>query len=363
MKGGEFSEQKVLILYNRPSCSLESELGVLDEVEALKDALKTLGIGSEVAGILSLQEAREALKKSTAEVIFNLVESFDKDVISACLIPDLCKEFCRAVTGSTTPSLIKTTDKVITKGILRAHGMPTPNWRMIGGPSDLNSLGSLKTPFILKPILSDGSEGIYADRSVITPKGSLNSRTKALIRDLLEAFPCGIMAEEYVGDREVNITVIEKEKVPMVLELSEIDFSLLPAGRPKIVDYPAKWQKASLEYRYTQRVIPARLPHWRREQLIRLGLSCFELYGCNDYIRIDVRLDDESFWVIDINTNPDISSEAGLMAALKASRIEFVEFIRVILANAIRRKGDPNLRRDKKLPYRGSSGTNEEAHK
>ncbi len=333
MRGYDISEHGILILYNRPKGPLESELGVLEEVESVSDSLRALGIGFEAVGVEGIEDSLRILKERPEKIVFNLVESFGRDNLGACLIPELCERTGKVCTGSPTPALIKTTDKVITKGILKANGIPTPNWQVLGPEGRLREDLEGKT-LIIKPILSDGSEGIWADRCVIKPGEFEGPKSKALIHELMDSFPYGLMAEEFVGDSEVNIAVIEEGGRARTLGLAEIDFSLFPEGQPRIVDYLAKWDKSSFAYRNTPRVIPPRVSQNQREELSLMAIKLFYLFLCRDYIRVDTRIQGERFWVIDVNTNPDISPDAGFAATLSSSGWDFRDFIGKLAENA-----------------------------
>lgn len=336
----QLAELKVLILYNRPQGGQESELGVMREVDALEKALTQLQIPWEARGVSELDEVVLVLDEYPWHIVFNLVESFGKEVLRACLVPCLCRAKGFAVTGSSTPALILTTDKVLAKTILRANGIPTPPWKAIRSECEIDLIEGLSPPIIIKPILSDGSEGIDMMHSVIPKHRLRESSTISFVKGLLREFPYGLLAEEFVGEREVSITVLEGKDGPVAIEMAEIDLSQLPDDCPKILDYQSKWDEGSYSYHHTPRIIPARVREDMRERIMKEAVRCFQIFGCNDYLRVDVRLTEKNFWVIDVNTNPDISLDAGLAGTLIASGIPYEEFIGRVIENAKRRSKD-----------------------
>ena len=56
--------------------------------------------------------------------------------------------------------------------------------------------------------------------------------------------PC--LVEQYIPGRELNVSLVGFPTA-RVLPLSEIDFSGLPEGQPKIVSYEAKWSEGSAD--------------------------------------------------------------------------------------------------------------------
>ena len=161
------------------------------------------------------------------------------------------------------------------------------------------------------------------------------ARTERLHRQFGQA----VLVEQFVGTRELNVSVIEKAAGPAVLPLAEIDFSAFDPSRPRVVDYAAKWRTGSFEYSNTPRVIPAPIPEATATEVRRLALRAWNAAGCNDYARVDFRLDDGGrLHVLEINQNPDISPDAGFMAALTASGMTPADFVRTVVSNAERRR-------------------------
>ena len=69
---------------------------------------------------------------------------------------------------------------------------------------------------------------------------------------------------EFIDGRELNVSMLGFPSA-RVLPLSEIDFSDLPPGAPKIVSYDAKWTEDSPEWRGTQPVTAPIIARMRAE--------------------------------------------------------------------------------------------------
>ncbi|HUV66836.1 MAG TPA: hypothetical protein VMW24_23310, partial [Sedimentisphaerales bacterium] len=86
-------KNSVLILFNSPRSSgggqafVESEAGVLAEVQAVSDALEKLRIPHRAVGIRLFQELPAVLAAADEPVVFNLVEGFWADAEQANLVP------------------------------------------------------------------------------------------------------------------------------------------------------------------------------------------------------------------------------------------------------------------------------------
>ena len=113
----------VLVVYNLPVCPsndqgpsfAESDAGVLDEVHAVMKALDRLSVSARSVGIAGLNELTQLLYAANETIVFNLVESLPKRPLDATFVPTICQAYAKACTGSDTPSLLVTADKIRTK--------------------------------------------------------------------------------------------------------------------------------------------------------------------------------------------------------------------------------------------------------
>jgi ribosomal protein S18 acetylase RimI-like enzyme len=150
------------------------------------------------------------------------------------------------------------------------------------------------------------------------------------------------LAEQYIDGRELNVSLMQRGQELTVLPLAEIDLSALPAGA-KIVDYAAKWLSESDAFRQTPRVFP-KLPAALRAKVVAAAKAAYRALGCRDYARVDFRLDGRGRpFVLEVNTNPDISPDAGFAAALAEGEVSFDQFVRAVVENAAARAGQAAL--------------------
>ena len=281
------------------------------------------GIPHRQAGVRNLREVAGILATAGERLVFNLVEGFAENPADAMMVPSLCRAWRRGWTGNDTAPQLLTLDKWQTKAALRQNGLPTPQALIIEQGSKIR--GELfPGPYIVKPLRADASEGIDS-RSVVAAK---DERLYDAVQRIHEQFDDSAMIEQYIDGRELNVSVLWKDNDATVLPLAEIDFSAFDASRVKIVGYEAKWRQDSFEYQNTPRVIPAPLPEQVAQQVRELSISACRAVGCDDYCRVDFRLDDQLRpYILEVNANPDISPDAGFAAALQAAGIAFSQFV------------------------------------
>jgi D-alanine-D-alanine ligase len=329
----------VLVLHNRPRPDArysEADAGVMDQVRAVAEALAQLGVRPSVAGVSSLAQAAQVLAGSVEPVVFNLVESLDCPE-DAALVPALCRSHAKACTGNTTACLMLTTDKWQTRASLQAAGLTVPPGALVGVGRRVRPTQLGAGPFIVKPVATDGSEGITA-ASVVKGPGAAMNRLVAQIHEHLRQ---PALIERFVGQRELDIALVQKGRHAHVLAVAEIDFSAFGPDQPRVVDYQAKWVSGSFGFANTPGIIPAPLGKRLTQRVSDAAVAAWDAAGCQDYARVDMRLDGEQPVILEVNANPDISPDAGFSAALAAAKVGFAEFVGLMLANAMARLGAP----------------------
>ena len=332
--------EPVLILHHAlpppGSCqSVESDAGVMEEVQAVATALKRLGVSFRIVALESLTALPAILQSATERLIFNLVENFPGRPADAMQVPILCEAFGKECTGNDSTSQVLALDKWRTKAILKAAGLPVPSGIIIPpGQGSAMYTALPPPPWIVKPLFADASEGIHAS-SVIA--GGMTNLLKAVAR-VHRDFKHPALVEQFFGTREINISVYQDGDTIKALPVAEIEFRDFGKDRPRIVDYAAKWHTDSFEYKNTVRVIPAVMDKDTAKRLRAATLAAWQTMGCRDYARVDFRLDEAgNFVILEINPNPDISPDSGFAAALNTSRIPYQKFVSTMCGNAYSR--------------------------
>ncbi len=335
-------KKTVLIIHNavkaggaKDKFRLESIAGVLDEVKAVAGALEELGIEFQTKSIEKIEQLPAILEKSRSQIVFNLVEEIEGAITDACLVPAICLAHKKACTGSATPALLLSQNKWQAKAVLAAANVVCPAGVVVypGGGIELKNLP--KGRYIVKPALTDASEGIDSD-SVVDVRGSALQKC---VEKIHTQFGQPAIVEQFISGKEISVSLVERDGRAEVMPLAEIDFSAFSVGKPRIVGYRAKWLADSFEYNNTPRIIPADVSKKAAESIRRYAKEAWQAIGCSGYARVDFRLDeDENPFVLEVNPNPDISPDAGFPAAIAAGGITYCEFVKSILDNAIDNK-------------------------
>jgi len=108
-----------------------------------------------------------------------------------------------------------------------------------------------------------------------------------------------------------------------MLPPAEMDFSRFNDIRDRLCTYDAKFRPGSLHYEEIQLRLPAPLSESEYDLLTCTARAAYNAYCCRDFARMDIRLRDGIFYILDINPNPDISSDASMACAAEAAGFSF----------------------------------------
>jgi D-alanine-D-alanine ligase len=140
-------------------------------------------------------------------------------------------------------------------------------------------------------------------------------------------------AEVFIEGREFNLSLLDGPDGPQVLPPAEIIFEGYEDGKPRIVGYRAKWDDTSYEYHHTPRCFD--FPPEDRallEELKQTALRCWQVFGLKGYVRVDLRVDSSGRpWILEINTNPCLSPDAGYPAAAARAGYSLADVINQLI--------------------------------
>jgi D-alanine-D-alanine ligase len=302
------------------------------------EALSRLGIPAAPLDIRreDLADARPEtafatrLRDRSPSCIFNLFEGFSDD-------SSLEHDFCRFLeasglpyTGNGPDALAACHDKARARVLLERGGVPVPDGICVRSCSDLAGI-AFPAPFFVKPAHEDGSVGI--DESSLVR--SLDALEGVVSRKLLH-HPDGLVVEEFLSGREFSVAFLEGAPEPV--GISVIEYDHFPGLSPYL-NYASKWDPKAPDFVISPRSAE-HLPHALIRSIGALAARSGTVLGCRGYFRVDVRerRPGGDLRVIDVNPNPDISSDAGFARQAGEAGIHYASLIERIVALALERK-------------------------
>jgi D-alanine-D-alanine ligase len=312
---------KILVLHSDIAADAPpEELDTLIAAEAVAKALTARGHAVEQAPFR--QEALpELLARTAPEIVFNLVEGVDGQGRLAPIAPEILAAHRMSFTGATADAMAFTNDKPLTKRKLRDAGLATPDWAVPPAWKDLAD-----GRWIVKAALEDASLGLD-DQCVVEA-----AQVKTRADQCATRFGGDWFAERYVEGREFNIAMLDGQVLPM----AEMRFEHWPEGKPRIVGYDAKWEEDSTGWNGTVRAFGVEKNEPRLAENLRSACEkVWPLFGLTGFARVDFRVGhDGAPLILEINTNPCISPDAGFAAAAAEAGMSYEALIEAIVEAA-----------------------------
>lgn len=258
-------------------------------------------------------------------IVFNWCEGLPGIVHSEWLAAKNLEMLGFTFTGADSATLALSQDKFRVKLLLDQAGIPTPAWRVFHypDPADWKLF-----PAIVKPMQEHCSAGITADSVVFNP-----AQLKDRIAFVLEGYKQPALVEDFIDGREFHVSVWGNESLT-VLPPAEMDFSFFNDVRKRLCTYDSKFIPGSEHYEKIETLLPAPLTNEELKTLDEVCQSSYRAVGCRDYARMDIRLRDGIFYVLDVNPNADISSDASMACAADAAGITYGQMGSIIVEMA-----------------------------
>jgi len=325
-------------IYRREKVSEDSVAKVAEIV------CQTLNQSGVEAVLIPLQRSMfnflRKIKELNVQVVVNLCEGFFGNPHWESNVAAVMEVLHIPFTGNGARTLALCQDKHQAKAILSSFNLPVAPSQLI---TSADEIVELRFPMIIKPNSEDASLGVHPE-SVVYDRQSLADQIKRVI----ETYEQPAIVEEYIEGREFNVAILDDGE-PKALPVSEIDFSTMPPGFPHICSYEAKWYPEHVLYETTKPVCPARIESELEARLQAIAISAFKVMGCRDYARADIRMNEAGeLFILEVNPNPDVSLDAGYARALKAAGIDYADFWKLMISNALKRKETDGTATDKR---------------
>ncbi len=221
-----------------------------------------------------------------------------------------------AYTGSGVLASAIGMNKVITKQLLSALGIPTPRYAVFRDPSAAKDRpGDLPSGFAVPVVVKPSSEGSTIGVTIVEDPQAIRAAYD-------EAFRYGreILVEEYIRGVEATVGILEESPLPVVEVLPKEGF----------YDYQSKYTKGMTTY-----IVPARWPEETTREVQRLALEVHRRFGCRGLSRVDFRITpDGDPYVLEINTLPGMTETSLVPMAAKAAGISYDELVAKIVRMA-----------------------------
>jgi D-alanine-D-alanine ligase len=310
-----------------------SECDSEETISAIIGALKKRGHTVEAIDV-EYPTLVSYFRKNRVDMVFNIAEGV-KGKFRESEVPAILDYLNIPYTGSNTFSLALALNKSLTKKILKAENIPTPNFQtFIKGDEKLSP--ELKFPLIVKPNCEGSAKGINKTNVVHTEEELYNK-----IREVITVYRQEALVEEFIEGRELTVGILENGKVT-ILPILEIDFS----GCKNSGEYFYSWRMKEYQGNVDMGLVPtfhcpAKLDPETEKKVKEVALRTHRAVGCLDISRTDIRLDKfNTPYVLEINPLPGLDpKDSNFPAMAYAAGMKYDDLIEAILLSASERKG------------------------
>ena len=212
-------------------------------------------------------------------------------------------------TGSGVMASALAMDKVRTKMVWTAAGIPTPRFEVIDAQSDWAGVASrLGLPLIVKPVREGSTIGLT---KVLQAVDLAQAYATAAKHDPL------VMAEEFISGQELTAGFLGETALPLI----RIE---APQGN---YDYQNKYFSDETKYH-----CPCGLPEVEEQRIRDLVMKSARALGCAGWGRADlIRRADGSVQFLEMNTSPGMTGHSLVPMAARQAGLSFNDLVLRIL--------------------------------
>ena len=162
---------------------------------------------------------------------------------------------------------------------------------------------------VIKPINEGSSVNVY-----ICNKSNF-------IKNLYKLKKYGeVLLEKFIPGREIQVAILDKKKLGII--------ELKP--KRKFYDYKAKYDPKAK----TEHIIPVRISKKNYDKVTTLALKAHKLLKCRGITRSDFRFFRNKFYLLEINTQPGMTSLSLVPEIARHKNISFIQLIEKIINDA-----------------------------
>ena len=208
-------------------------------------------------------------------------------------------------------------DKAVSKQILDACGIPTPNWRLLSyGLDEAEPLAqTLPMPCVIKTIGGGSSLGVYLPED--------RTELKRALEEVLR-YGAKVLAEERIYGRELTDAVLGERYLPPVETFPSVEN----------FDYEAKYQAGG-----AKEICPAELTEEQAKAVGEMALRVHKALGLAVYSRTDMIMDENGqLWCLEANSLPGMTPTSFVPKEAAAVGISYDDLCEEIVRQSLKIK-------------------------
>jgi D-alanine-D-alanine ligase len=224
-------------------------------------------------------------------------------------------------TGSGVMASAIAMDKVMTKRVWLAEGLPTPRYVCLAPEDQARERirtvpDDLGLPLIVKPPREGSSIGVTKVKGYSEMQDAVT---------LSSQYDPDVLCEEFIEGEEVTCPVLGDGASAQALPVIRI---VAPEGA---YDYQNKYFTDDVHY-----LVPSGLPEEEEREIQRLVVAAYRTLGCRGWGRADlmIRASDRKPFLLEMNTSPGMTGHSLVPMSAKAAGISYEQLCVQLVAAA-----------------------------
>jgi D-alanine-D-alanine ligase len=224
-------------------------------------------------------------------------------------------------TGSGVMASAIAMDKVMTKRVWLAEGLPTPRWVWLSPDRQQRDAvvavpDTLGLPLIVKPPREGSSIGVSKVQGYSQMQDAVTLATR---------YDPDVLCEEFIEGEEVTCPVLGSGAAARALPVVRIE---APEGA---YDYQNKYFTDVTQYH-----CPSGLPAAEEAEIQRIVVAAYRTLGCRGWGRADlmIRAKDRKPFLLEMNTSPGMTGHSLVPMSARAAGISYEDLCLRLLADA-----------------------------
>ena len=257
------------------------------------------------------------LKNNKIDLVFNALHGGDGEngIFQSFLEKSNIK-----FTGSDSIASKIAMNKNKTKILCQENLIPTPKWDYL----DFNKLSFVDLNYNIlinkyqkSCVIKPANDGSSIGMTII-----YNNLNKDKIVEGLKkctAISKKVIIEEYIPGREFTVCILGNKALPIV--------EILP--RNKYYDFKSKYTEGECDY-----IVPADISKTIQNKMNNYALELNKIIGCNHYSRVDLRMDGNNIFILELNTLPGMTNTSLFPKSAKKNGLDYNNLIDKIITLA-----------------------------
>jgi len=220
-------------------------------------------------------------------------------------------------TGSGVLGAALAMDKIKTKQIWNALGLPTAKYQIVSRGESLDSLEDVLAELGGMAMVKPANEGSSIGMAKVRSAGELASAISQATD-----FDDDVLLEQWIDGNEYTVAILGDTALPAIRMTTPHDF----------YDYDAKYQSTTTQYH-----CPCGLPADEEKELGDIALKAFKAVHAKGWGRVDFMRDKDNNWyLLEVNTVPGMTETSLVPKAAAQAGISFEQLVHGVLSQTVK---------------------------